>query len=613
MLQRLSKAIVTHASKIGTHSNLKLLNDVRAVTRRSYATVTAAPILEDKGITKVNLDKMFWSKPCSLALPLDSPLRVEDPNYEGIKRFMLKLMLFYMFNLEKTFKTTFSLLVLHMWLCLRRLKQDGKESVEFGNIFSDDGTSTPDAAALHSVQVMARYARLQASCLCLTDKEAILFGNFMFTSLKQANSSEKGTILCLSYVNHCNALVHITIDSLAEQFIKCKTRAFIKSRALVSLYFPSSIAFPASLMASTTAEVNQESNKRMSFTSVKSIAESPELTSTPSSYIFTTKPDHETVENPDDDDDVDIDDPIPIIDYSLLVNGTPDQRAKVIHDLGKACEHWGFFMLINHTVPKSLMEKMVDQFFAFFNLKEEEKQGYSGKEVTDPIRYGTSFNASMDKVLFWRDFVKILVQPEFHSPDKPVGFRDASADYSRRTWKVGRELLKGISESLGLEANYIDRTMNLDSGLQMLAANLYPPCPQPELVMGMPPHSDHGLLNLLVQDGVSGLQVLHNSKWINVSSTPNCLLVLVSDHLEVLSNGKYKSVLHRVVVSNKPTRMSLAIVIAPSLDTVVEPAPELIDNHTNPPAYFGMKHQDFMELQRSNQFYGKSVLNKVKI
>lgn len=37
-----------------------------------------------------------------------------------------------MFNLEKTFKTTFSLLVLHMWLVLRRLKQEGDEGVEFG-------------------------------------------------------------------------------------------------------------------------------------------------------------------------------------------------------------------------------------------------------------------------------------------------------------------------------------------------------------------------------------------------------------------------------------------------------------------------------------------------
>ncbi|KAL3010828.1 hypothetical protein AAZX31_07G166400 [Glycine max] len=191
--------------------------------------------------------------------------------------------------------------------------------------------------------------------------------------------------------------------------------------------------------------------------------------------------------------------------------------------------------------------------------------------------------------------------------------KDTSAEYCRRTWKVGKELLKGISESLGLEANYIEDTMNLDSGWQMIAANMYPPCPQPELAMGIPPHSDHGLLNLLMQNGVSGLQVLHNGKWINVSSTVNCLLVFVSDHLEVVSNGKYKSVLHRAVVSNKATRMSLAVVIAPSLDTVVEPANELLDNQRNPAAYVGMKHTDYMQLQRSNRLNGKAVLDKVKI
>lgn len=170
-------------------------------------------------------------------------------------------------------------------------------------------------------------------------------------------------------------------------------------------------------MASTAPEVSQKSNKGISFTSVKTLSESPDLTSIPSSYTFTTNPNDEIVGDPDDDD------PIPVVDYSLLVTGTPDQRAKTIHDIGKACEQWGFFMLINHTVSKSLMEKMVDQVFAFFNLKEEEKQKYAGKEVTDPIRYGTSFNVSGDKVLFWRDFLKIIVHPEHHSPDKPAGFR----------------------------------------------------------------------------------------------------------------------------------------------------------------------------------------------
>ncbi|XP_061365479.1 uncharacterized protein LOC133308793 [Gastrolobium bilobum] len=279
MLQRWSKAI-TPISKFGSQSCLK---SVCCGTRLSYATVApaAAPTVEDKPEPVVNLDKMFWSKPCSLALAPDSPRKVHEPNYQGIKRFMLTLMMFYskqsksirganvvyrriisqvdkppiyeVFNLEKTFKTTFSLLVLHMWLCLRRLKQEGKEGVEFGqylyeiynhdvelrvskagvnllltkwmkelekifygniiaydaamlpeakpgdfsnviwrNIFSDDGSSTPEDAASQSVQALARYAHREASCMTLTDKEALFSGNFMFTSLKHVNRSGKG-------------------------------------------------------------------------------------------------------------------------------------------------------------------------------------------------------------------------------------------------------------------------------------------------------------------------------------------------------------------------------------------------------------------------------------
>ena len=44
---------------------------------------------------QVQLNKMFWTKPCSLALPQGSPLRVEEPKYEGIRHIIFKLLLFY--------------------------------------------------------------------------------------------------------------------------------------------------------------------------------------------------------------------------------------------------------------------------------------------------------------------------------------------------------------------------------------------------------------------------------------------------------------------------------------------------------------------------------------
>jgi isopenicillin N synthase-like dioxygenase len=107
-------------------------------------------------------------------------------------------------------------------------------------------------------------------------------------------------------------------------------------------------------------------------------------------------------------------------------------------------------------------------------------------------------------------------------------------EYTKRTREVAWEITKAISESLGLEANYIHNAMNMDHGLQLVAANYYPPCPQPEHAIALPNHTDHGLLTLLIENDMSGLQVEHNGKWLNVMNRhPNAFLVNLSDQLQV--------------------------------------------------------------------------------
>ncbi|KAM1002372.1 hypothetical protein ACFX2C_002815 [Malus domestica] len=306
---------------------------------------------------------------------------------------------------------------------------------------------------------------------------------------------------------------------------------------------------------------------------------------------------------------------IPTVDFSLLTtSASPEQRSKAINDLGKACQDWGFFMVINHGVPESLMQAILDGCEGFFDLTEEEKQEFEGKHVLDPIRCGTSFNTSVENVRFWRDFLKVFVYPEFHFPSKPAGFSELASEYCKRTREVTRELLKGISESLGLEATDIDKALDVESaGLQIFIANLYPPCPQPELAMGMPPHSDHGLLTLLMQNGISGLQVQHKGKWVNVNAAPYSFLVNTGDHLEIFSNGKYRSNIHRAVLNNKSTRISVATPTGPSLETVVTPAPKLVDTAKHPAAaYIGMKYKDYLELQQGSVLDGKVILDRVR-
>ncbi|MBA0631666.1 hypothetical protein Godav_000521 [Gossypium davidsonii] len=339
-------------------------------------------------------------------------------------------------------------------------------------------------------------------------------------------------------------------------------------------------------------------------TTVKALSESPGLSSIPSIYTFPKQTYHEPVS--------DTKEPIPTIDFSLLTSSHPGQRSKTIRELGKACRNWGFFMVTNHGVPERMMKAIIEVCREFFELSEEEKRGIGGKHVLDPIRFGTSFNESVDEILCWRDYVKIFQHPEFHSPKKPPSFREIALEYSKRVRLVAREIIRGISESLGLEKDYIDETLNLENGLQLIAANLYPPCPRPELAMGLPPHSDHGLLTLLIQNQIGGLQVQHKGKWLNIDPIPNSFLANIGDHIEILSNGKYKSVLHRAVVNNRDVRISIAVPHGPALDAIVSPASKLVEDVGNPPAYGAMKYKEYLELQQGTMLNGKSCLERIR-
>jgi isopenicillin N synthase-like dioxygenase len=105
-------------------------------------------------------------------------------------------------------------------------------------------------------------------------------------------------------------------------------------------------------------------------------------------------------------------------------------------------------------------------------------------------------------------------------------------------------LAKAILESLGLveteknidENDSRDLLKEFEDGSQLIVANCYPSCPEPDLTLGMPPHSDYGFLTLLLPDEkVKGLQIQHEGRWVTVEPIPNSFVVNVGDHLEVSS------------------------------------------------------------------------------
>lgn len=106
-------------------------------------------------------------------------------------------------------------------------------------------------------------------------------------------------------------------------------------------------------------------------------------------------------------------------------------------------------------------------------------------------------------------------------------------NYSKQTRLLYVMLIEAILESLGIVKEGKIGFEEFEEGSQLLVVNCYPACPEPELTLGMPPHSDYGLLTLLLQDEVKGLEIHYNGKWETVHPIPNSFVVNVGDHLEV--------------------------------------------------------------------------------
>ncbi|GFP79775.1 flavone synthase [Phtheirospermum japonicum] len=128
----------------------------------------------------------------------------------------------------------------------------------------------------------------------------------------------------------------------------------------------------------------------------------------------------------------------------------------------------------------------------FFNLGDGEKKQYEVKSASDPIKCGNfNFSTTLNKTFtLWRDYLKLYVHPEFHCPSKPQVLRNVLLVYTEKTWKLAKELVKAVSETLELEKSYLDQALKLNSSFQMFAANFYPPYPEPDQAIDIPPRTD---------------------------------------------------------------------------------------------------------------------------
>ncbi|MQL72115.1 hypothetical protein Taro_004471 [Colocasia esculenta] len=308
---------------------------------------------------------------------------------------------------------------------------------------------------------------------------------------------------------------------------------------------------------------------------------------------------------------------LPIIDLSeLRQDSNRRSNNHVLRSLAEACEEHGFFQVVNHGVPAEVLRSMVDVSRRFFELPFEERARHMSSDIFAPVRCGTSLNQRTDRVFCWRDFLKLSCHPLPrtlpHWPSSPPDLRQVAVSYAQQTRSLFLVLMGAILETLGVE-DCKPMMEEFQEGTQMVVMNFFPACPEPDLTLGMPPHSDYGFLTLVFQDGVRGLQIQHRGDWVTVEpATADSIVVNVGDHLEIFSNGKYKSALHRVVVNSAKPRISLASFHSLPAATVVSPAPHLVDAH-NPRRYLDTDFAAFLAHLSSNETKGKSFLDSRKL
>ncbi|XP_057973885.1 flavonol synthase/flavanone 3-hydroxylase [Malania oleifera] len=272
---------------------------------------------------------------------------------------------------------------------------------------------------------------------------------------------------------------------------------------------------------------------------------------------------------------------------------------KVIERVVEASREWGMFQVVNHSIPGDVIAKLQAAGKEFFELPQEEKEVYAKPPGSQSVEgYGTLLQKEVEGKKGWVDhlFHKIWPPSAINYrfwPQNPPSYREANEMYAKHLHGVADKLLRSLAIGLGLEEGEVKKAVGGEELVYLMKINYYPPCPRPDLALGVVAHTDMSALTILVPNEVQGLQVFKDDHWYDVKYIPNALVVHIGDQMEIVSNGKYKSVLHRTTVNKEKTRMSWPVFLEPPPDLVVGPHPKLVDEG-KPSKYKTKKFSDYV-------------------
>lgn len=273
---------------------------------------------------------------------------------------------------------------------------------------------------------------------------------------------------------------------------------------------------------------------------------------------------------------------IPVIDISLLNDKYLAHRAA--EAISRACREYGFFYVSGHGVSEELQRNLAEKSAQFFELPEAEKlkiamhkggkawRGFfpvnaeltSGKpDKKEGIYFGTELNETHPDVK-----AGTPLHGKNLFPEQPQGFGDTVLQYMEAVTQTGHLIMKGIALSLGLPENYFYEKHTRDP-LILFRIFHYPPQAETAQQWGVGEHTDYGLLTILLQDAVGGLQVKSKGRWIDAPPIPNTFICNIGDMLDRMTGGLYRSTPHRVLNTSGKSRYSFPLFFDPGFHSAV--------------------------------------------
>jgi isopenicillin N synthase-like dioxygenase len=274
---------------------------------------------------------------------------------------------------------------------------------------------------------------------------------------------------------------------------------------------------------------------------------------------------------------------IPILDLGPYRRGEAGALEAAAAQLRHINETIGFLFIVNHGVPRSLVDETFVQAVRFHAQPLAHKlalkinlhmQGYMGMRAsttrTSTLNRNNQPNEN-EAYFIKRDGADI--GPAETWPQNLPGFKEASLAYYDAMDALTRTLLPLYARALNLPTDYFDTRCN--APLTGLRLTHYPPVPAyAENQFGIAPHSDSSFITLLAQNQVPGLQILTTAgDWIDAPVVEDSFVVNTGDILHRWTNGRFLSTPHRALNLSPQPRYAIPFFVHPNPDTLIDVVP----------------------------------------